>query len=652
METVCTEQKDVLAELEVLAPGVPFLALGQTVFWDEPLKSGVVKRARDLGFPRAFVAGIHDTDYFAKHPGGKRINGRYVAVPHNDTTTKDLWSAAGEFSALFGSETIVTREALQRSGVKVARISRDRPDLLNQATEAYGWRGVVANDAETRITAELPLRPLFPVLYDTLKWAVDESVLGVPASRRKQAQEAADQFLGIACDTSDPLGEQTLADYYERLLPEVYRFVSGESSELSTTRTTELLRFNTETAGQARFRIADAFLRPVSAADAAEAYDHAIEGSEMYPLHRFGTGALPFDLVVPGHGRGTLRIGSKGLVVMTPKPLFATLKRPITSIHDLAEVVERKWGSNCTLIGKAVTLIGMLASEFVFVFHHGASSYVRFSKILHQRLRELDEELHFHPILRVRYAAWDSIDDCGSWFRLPEPLKGPFGTEELCGPSFAARWRQVGEEQRELLKTLGELRRPFDLIEYFQSRFGASWKAPAEEYRELRNQLDSLQKKIREIKAEKAKIGEIQRDLKRERQEVELAKGRHWREQFFEKTPTEEARRQRDEFIHRVRALSEQLKEQTAAWQALQRRQDELVTEDSIRRAHERRRNIELEAELHRLQLVRNAVIASDGLELAGRRPSAWWFPIVCPQGAWYRSTVERATYRLEPLNS
>lgn len=652
METVCTEQREVLAELEALAPGVPFLALGQTVFWDEPLKSGVLKRAKELGFGRPFVAGIHDTDYFAKHPGEKRVNTKYIAVPHNDTTTKDLWSAAGEFSALFGSETIVTRETLQRCGVKVSRISRDRPDLLDRATEAYGWRGVVAADAETRVTAELPLRPLFPVLYDTLKWAVEESVQGVPESRREQAQEAADRFLGTACDLSDPLGSQTLSDYYERLLPEIYQFVSGEIQEFSTTRTTELLRFNTETAGLARFRIVDAFLRPVSAAEAAEAYDEAIEGSEMYPLHRFGTGAMPFDLVVPGHGRGTLRVGTKGLVVMTPKPLFATLKRPITSIHDLAEVVERKWGPNCTLIGKAVTLIGMLAAEFVFVFHHGASSYVRFSKVLHQRLRQLDEDLHFHPILRVRYSAWDSIDNCGSWLRLPEPLKGPFGTEELCGPSFAARWRQVGDEQRELLKVLGDLRRPSDLIEYFHARFGSSWNVPAEEYGQLRVELDSLQAKIREIKAEKGEVGKRQKAIKLMRQEVELAKGRHWREKLFEKTPSDEALREREEFIHQARELTEQLKQEDLAWRALQRKQDELVAQESIRRAHQRRRNIELEAELHRLHLVRGAVIASDGLELAGRRPSAWWFPIVCPQGAWYRSTIERAIYRLEPLNS
>jgi len=652
METVCTEQKDVLAELELLAPAVPFLALGQTVFWDEPLKSGVLSRAAELGFARPLVAGIHDTDYFAKHPGGKRVNGTFIAVPHNDTTTKDLWSAAGEFSALFGSETIVTRETMQRSGVKVSRIARDRPELLDRATEAYGWRGVVANDAETKITAELPLRQLFPVLYDTLKWAVEESVLGVPLSRREQAQASGDRLLEIACDLSDPLGNQSLADYYERLLPAIYRFISSEELVFDTTRTTELLKFNTETAGMPRFRIADAFVRPVSACEAAEAYDRAIEGSEMYPLHRFGVGALPFDLVVPGHGRGTLRVGTKGLIVMTPKPLFATLKRPITSIHDLAEVIERKWGKNCTLIGKAVTLIGMLSAEFVFVFHEGASGYVRYSKALHRRLRQLDEDLNFHPILRVRYAAWDSIDDCGSWLRLPDALKGPFGTEELCGPSFSARWRQVGEEQRELLRRLGELRRPFDLIEYFSTRFGSSWSVPAEEYRHLRQQLDSLQERIREIKEEKSRVAETQRALKKERQNIEVAKGRHWREEFYDKSPSAKAKSEREDFIHQIRALTDHLREQIVAWRELQRRQDDLVTHESVRKAHQRRRTIELEAELHRLQLVRSAVIASDGLELAGRRPSAWWFPIVCPQGAWYRSTIKRATYRLEPLNS
>ena len=82
----------------------------------------------------------------------------------------------------------------------------------------------------------------------------------------------------------------------------------------------------------------------------------------------------------------------------------------------------------------------------------------------------------------------------------------------------------------------------------------------------------------------------------------------------------------------------------------LRRKQNELVRDESVRRVHQRRREIEMEAELRRLRLIREAIIASKGLENANRRPSAWWFRMVCPDGLWFRETVETADYYLEPL--
>src|SRR5687767_2651655 len=113
-ETLTLEEA--LAELQKVAPEAPFLALGQTIFWDEPMKGGILLASQRLGYKRRLVAGVHDTDYFAKLPSGPRQPGRFKALPHNDTTTKGLWSAAAEFSTLFGSETVVSREILQSAG--------------------------------------------------------------------------------------------------------------------------------------------------------------------------------------------------------------------------------------------------------------------------------------------------------------------------------------------------------------------------------------------------------------------------------------------------------------------------------------------------------------------------------------------------------
>src|SRR5690349_1443020 len=130
----CRPLDETLKELERVAPGAPLLALGQTVFWDEPMKAGLALRLKALGSSRRLVAGSHDTDYFAKLPGEKGRKGRFRAVPHNDTTTKGLWSAAGEFSALFGGETVVTRETMSAAGARLARIEHDRPGFLDEAT--------------------------------------------------------------------------------------------------------------------------------------------------------------------------------------------------------------------------------------------------------------------------------------------------------------------------------------------------------------------------------------------------------------------------------------------------------------------------------------------------------------------------------------
>jgi hypothetical protein len=646
MDACCPTQKEALDELDRVAPGAPLLALGQTVFWDEPMKAGVALAAAARG--RKFVAGVHDTDYFGKLALGAGRRG-FKALPHNDTTTKDLWSAAGEFSVLFGSETVVTRDALIAAGARLAKVVRSRPGILDEITEAWGWRGLVSLSENSRIVADIPLGPIFDELNATFDWALTSSMEAIAGCEGPGQKENAEQLRSIVCDESDPREGQTLSTYYRRLLPRMLDLVAGQPVPAETTATTELLRFATTTADQPRFELLHLFVDPSTRDAAKAAYNEAVQGTETYTLDRFGSWAIPFDLVIPGIGRGTLRLAPKAIVVMTPKPQFITLKKPLTELHDLAAAIERKFGPNCALVGKAVTLIGMLAREFVFAFHEGASPYVSRSRRLHGLLAPL-WNAPLNPILRIRYEPWDALAVCCAWLQLPEPFRRPFGVDELCAPSFASRWRQVVAEQTELLERLAGLRRPLDFIRYLAESHGQSWKRLAEEYETIHGRLEILDRDIREIKRQKdAVLAEI-RACKQRRVEAERAKGEHWRSRIFEKNPTDADHAERTRLTSLVEEAIAAIDQAKRRWRELQARQDALVADPEVLEAHDRRRNIELESELKRLTLIRNAIITAKGLEHAGHRPAAWWFPIVCPDGRWFRETVRRARYYLEPL--
>lgn len=641
-----------LAELDRIAPGAPLLALGQTVLWDEPMKGGVALRLRELGSDRRFVAGVHDTDYFAKLPSGPKPSGRFVAVPHNDTTTRGLWSAAGEFSALFGSETVITRNAFLKYGLRIATVTRSRPTAIDESSEAWRWKGIVSLDDDPPLASEVPLDQLFQVLQSTLDWAVEETLSTLSESERKSARKQVDVLHELVCDKVESPGSETLTGFYRNLIPEIYSFSAGEPVQVEAATTTELLRLNSDTVHRPRFGLASLFFDPESKDAAKWAYDEAIRGSEIYDLSRFGTGAIPFDLVIPGRGRGTIRLGTRGAVIMTREPQFLSFKRPLRSLAEFADVATAKFGPDCVLIGKAVTLIGMLSREFVFVFHEGASSYVKHTRRFHDLLAERGYSDHYNPILRLRYSTWDSLQACCSWFRMPDTLKGAFGTEELCAPSFSARWRDVAKLQQVRLERLSELKRPLDLIRFLEEEVGGAWKALAAEYQELHLKLEGLAESVRELQRERHACYAELRQLKNQRVEAERAKGDHWRDRIFEKIPVPDDFKRRDELTSAVDGYVRRIEETHTAVAELMRRQTGRVSSAEVRSWHDRRRAIELEAELKRMRLIRQSIIAGRGLEKAALRPSAWWFPLVCPSGKWFKETIRTAEVYLEPLTT
>ncbi|HXH60371.1 MAG TPA: hypothetical protein VNI20_03340 [Fimbriimonadaceae bacterium] len=649
MEDFCRSQREALEQLETLAPGAPLLALGQTVFWDEPMKAGVVQSLRRLGMDRRFVSGIHDTDYFAKH-GHRDFKSGYAALPHNDTRTQGLWSAAGEFSVLFGSETVISKERLAEAGGKVGKVAHLRPGYLDEVTEAWGWRGVVSFDRRSQTIAETGLSKLFNTLYSTFEWAVGQSLEMVVGEPRAESIKKADQLFALVCDAADKGDGKSLADYYKALAPMMYEAVAGERLDIDTTKTTELLRFNTSTCEQARFGLLKPFLDPGTRERACQAYNEAVSQAEMYPLSRFGSGSLPFDVVLPGHGRGTLRLGKRGGLVMFEDPVGFSYKKPVETVERLAEVLEKKFGSEVVLVGKAVTLIGMLASEFVFVMHEGASGYMHVTRDFDERLAKICGGLRLNPILRVRYEPWDAIHKCKAWIKLPEPLRGPFGADEVSAESLAKRWRTVAESQKALLGELKSLTRPLELIEFLQNHLGGQWGSLATEYTSLHESMSDLNKRVEKTRQARAKTIRRLRSLRDKRKDAEAALGEHWRKKLLGKEPGADDLKRREDLQKRLDDVISEIGETEKLWREQDQEQRSLVGSPEIAASHERRASIAFEAELTRLRLVRNAIIATDGLAKAGHRPSAWWFPLLSPSGCWYKETMKAAEYYLEPL--
>jgi hypothetical protein len=85
----------------------------------------------------------------------------------------------------------------------------------------------------------------------------------------------------------------------------------------------------------------------------------------------------------------------------------------------------------------------MLAAEFIFVFHQKASGYTTRTQQMNDSLRAAGVKLQLHPMLRLKYHAWDALAGVDASFTLPPHLSVAWGTERIDAPDFAASWRDV-----------------------------------------------------------------------------------------------------------------------------------------------------------------------------------------------------------------
>ncbi len=645
----------VLEELRTRYPDTKFLALGQTVWWDEPMKAVLRLMLDRMGLGGTLVLGVHDTDYFAKAHLRQTPTSRFELMPHNDGTTRDLWSAAGEISRLFGSETFPTRSDFNRYHVPFKKVAafqpKDMQKFLDDVTEAWGWRGLVYTGSRDLIVHRLPLADMGESVEHMLSWGFDgtrETL--VDGCCREEAGDIASRLLQMVSDFQDANPGTYLSNLYRHVFPTLFEMLLGAPpTDTEIDCSGHLLRLTPDTAHLPRFEFVDLFLNEKTRAQATRAYNVAVSGSEIYTLDKFGLGALPFDLVLPVHGRGTLRVTLRAIHVETRTPLRIPLDKPINSIHDLAEVLTREFGDHVTLVGKAVALVSMLAREFLFVFNEEGSAYVTRTRRMNDLLRASGVPLEMHPIVRLKYHTWDALEVAGATLALPDHLASTFGQRQIPAFDFAASWRRVVAEQQAILIQMEALTRPRDLMFFLANRTGGNWsetiaayEGAKREQRKLREESAALQQTVQSLYE---RLARIRRDI----QDTERSKGDHFRA-TEDWNPVEEAKRAA--FDRRLEALLTERRELIDVIAVAKARRMSIERGPKAAALRQEAERIEAMAGLERLMLVRNAILTCSGLIHAEHRPSAWWLPMVDRTGRWFVRIAETTEVYLQPLVS
>ena len=657
-------------------PGVPFLALGQTALWDEPVKAAW-RRLLDRHYPEArLIAGIHDTDYFAKTTALVRDESPYAMMEHDDIRTRGLWSAAGELSALFGSEDVPTRAMYEHNGVPIDRLAasraHDKLSFLSEKTAAWGWRGIVSTEAKQRIAHDVALSDFLPALQSQLRWGFDLSLESIVPENRSSARDSCEQILRWISEIVAGRPECRLGYLYENLLVRFYQLLlNAPPANLETTVSTSLFQFNRQTCQLPRFRFVELFLSPGSAAKCRKAYDSAVAGGGMYALAEFGPDALPFDIVVPGIGRGTLHVSATRVKVDLPDGNEWSVSRQAADLQALAGLLEDRFGAEVVLIGKAVSLVSMLAAEFLVVFHETASGYTDRTTAMNDNIRAAGIPLDLKPIVRIQYPTWDALAALGADapFRLPAHLSRAFGATAISAGEFAATWRVVVDAQKEKLRAMREVRTIRSLLTFLHAQGDPSqcWPCLKENYERAQSVLTGNAASVEKLKEYITTLKAERHAMRRELDRLQARSGSHFRSTLrplqlllsgTDASDSAELRRTLDRELAKreirfTRKIAEAQSRVRQAGRVIRQWRVELRRVErspGARRQRAEAERIVLDAEATRLEHVRSALITTSGLPHTQARPTAWWIPMVDPSGAWFEAITNGLTARLERL--
>jgi len=645
---------ETIASLRDHYPNTPFIALGQTVFWDEPVKAAWLKLL-DQSWPQAaMIAAVHDTDYFAKTTALVETDATYASLPHNDGATRGLWSAAGELSTLFGSEDVLTKSLYESCGAPFARLAGEysggRERFYDQYTQAWGWRGIIHTGSEPPIAHDVPLIEFAPALIDQLEWGFENSLACIAPESRQQSRVHCQVVMGWVRDfVANSPQTSTLSDLYRHLLPLFYQSLLGAPAKrLTIDNSVSLFRFNKATASRLRFAILDLFLDESTRALCVDAYNNAVAGGGMYTLDTFGEGALPFDVVAAGRGRGTLRIDEDGVAIEWRRGCqrLGDRKTECNRI-GLADLLESEIGADVSIVGKAVSLIDMLAAEFILVFHETASGYTPRTTTMNDAIRAAGIALDLKPIVRLSYPTWDALADAkvSTPLQLPSHLARAFGDAAISATEFSTRWRGVVTANEQLLTSFRSLRKPRALFEFFAKFDTASsiWRDLLHEYEEC---LASLSANASKCAGMKQRTAELRRQIendKADRDQAERAKGNDFRSAV---QPIRERRSTEHDIV--IEGCRDRIREARREIRRLRFECRRIERSEQAQGYRVRISQIDARMEAERLERIRDAFITVHSLSHTQTRPSAWWLSLVDPSGAWFNEIASGTQARLE----
>lgn len=631
-------------------------SFGQTVYWDEPMKAVVIEQMSRHGIDAPFIFGVHDTDYFSKAHSAVPHDGGFTIIKRNGGSTANVWTAACETATLLGCEAAPTISDYISCGIPISELAKHSDEgnliLIDRWTEAWGWRAIIHNSKCGPVTGYVRLNDVLPKMKELIKWAVESTLRMVDAPSDAQ-RSAAEGMLKLVDECAERVSlNASLSEFYMCLYRRIVEGLIGrQPKNLSTTRSLDFFRFNSNSCSLDRFKLLDIFLSPHTRGLATFAYNEAVAGTGIYPLSEFGEGALPFDLVSTQFGKGTVCIDGNWLIILVGangKRSEVKACEPITNRLSLARCIEEAFGKDCALVGKAIMTPIMLCSEGVMVLSETGSAYMHIVRRFVSGLREAGVRLSLSPILRVCYPTYDAMRSLNFKLRLPPHLAKFIGGDVVSGDEFALSWRDAVKLANKTIE--GMLASPspwstFELIEHGAGDGEAEqlrWQleATSDQLRRLGREIDSLVMECRWLTNE-------ERNLVKQLMNLQLQCSLLKRRSSTHAGEHEKLKSERQKLSGRVRELQNELRKLHSRRRDAVHRLRALVYSDEAFKLRLMRRELYLKVFDLRLSLARDALLTA-ALPYSNFRPCAWWLAVIDTDGKWWQSIVELARARFE----